>query len=150
VKTPFGLQVIRYDGKKVLTKTPQDENIIDAPENETYKRLKSGAYVILERDYQKLGYKASLTDAKMLDGKIALEITYESPDGVKEKRFYDKESGLLIQVIAADGSTVKYTQYAEVDGMMLPTKAELSIMGQTAEATITYRINPDVKIEPIP
>jgi predicted Zn-dependent peptidase len=150
VKTPFGLQVIRYDGKKVLTKTPQDENIIDAPENETYKRLKSGAYVILERDYQKLGYKASLTDAKMLDGKVALEITYESPDGVKEKRYYDKETGLLMQVIAADGSTVKYTQYAKVDGMMLPTKAELSIMGQTAEATITYRINPDVKIEPIP
>ncbi|WP_051633235.1 M16 family metallopeptidase [Thermonema rossianum] len=150
VKTPFGLQLIRFDGKKVLNKTPQGERVIDNPEDEVYKRAKAGTYVLLERDYQKLGYKATLTDAKTMDGKVVLEITYESPEGVKEKRYYDKESGLLLQTIDADGTTAKYLEYAEVEGFQLPVKAELSLMGQTTEATISYQINPDVTIESIP
>lgn len=150
VKTPFGLQVIRYDGKKLLTKNPQGERVIDDPNDETYKRVKAGTYVILERDYQKLGYKATLTDAKMVDGKVMLEITYESPEGVKEKRYYDKDTSLLMQVVGADGSTVKFIEYGEFGGMKLPVKAELNVMGQTTEATISHKINPDVKIEPVP
>lgn len=149
-RTPFGLQVLRYDGKKLLNKNPQGESIIDDPENEELKRSKSNAYVLFERDYQRLGYKASLTDAKIIDGKMAYEVTFESASGIKQKRYYDRQSGLLLEIADSDSRTV-YQEYSQYNGIKLPSRGVAVIMGQEVIANMHYEINPDnIHIENIP
>jgi len=98
-----------------------------------------------ELDFDKCGYTLALdTMLKVVDGKLTYMLTVTSPDGLRIKYFYDRDSGLkVMQYNDVPNSTImKYSDYREINtGIKIPFNEKNGIDGDPVEYKIT-----DVKV----
>lgn len=103
--------------------------------------LKASAYPFPEL-YAK---EAKLVGAEMLDGNAV----YVVQNGPSKKMYFDQKTGLKVQEQETQEvqgqemiTTVKYLDYKEFEGILLPTRSAMEAMGQEMELNIDkYTIN---------
>ncbi len=104
-------------------------------QGEQLDRMKYEAKLNKFLRYDELGVNLELTGVEKVDGKDTYKIEVENPNGNKHVDFYDVESGLKIQskskVQTQQGEMTqveKYSDYKEVNGVLMPHKMEISGM----------------------
>ncbi|MEL6988991.1 MAG: hypothetical protein AAGK97_14355 [Bacteroidota bacterium] len=123
-------------------------------EGEMFESAIDQAKIFPELSYFDEGYSMELKGSENLDGTDCYKVVVTTPNGNKVTEYYDIESKMKTQVIVSakgpDGqpttSVNKFSDYKEVDGIMLPHKMETTGMGP-GPSSITiekYELNGDV------
>ncbi len=131
----------RFDGEKALVSQMGQNQTL---EGEAAAAFGKEATIFPELDYLKEEYTLELTGIEKVEGADAYKIVVTGPDGSKSTEFYEVDSGLKVKsVSSADmgGQTVTntnvYSDYQEVDGIMIPFKMTTSgAMPMTLEMTV--------------
>ena len=114
-----------------------------AKEVDSAKRaiIKARYKLFPELDFSKDGYTLKLdTTLKVVDGHLTYLLTVTSPDGIRVKYFYDKESGLkVMQYTDVPNATVmKFSDYRDINtGIKIPFNEKNGVDGAPVEYKIT-------------
>lgn len=84
-------------------------------------------------------FKAKLKDVEEVNGKACYKVQLLAPSGDRVTKYYDAQSGLLIQEKSPFKGTITYENYKEVEGIMFPHKisVEKSMLYGTYSAVVT-------------
>ncbi len=128
-----------YDGTKGITVAQGQKKNLDGKELE---KLKNDAKTIFKELDAKANFsKITLGDVKMIDDKSAFEVIFTNAAGENESSFYDTQTGLLLKVVTAQIDQT-FTEYAEINGVKVPSKGILKAMGQSLDVSVKTEINP--------
>ncbi len=106
--------------------------------------------LLTEQDYIELqqgkeGYTFDLLGIDQVDGENAYVVAVESPEGDTTKHYYAVDSGLKLMVEDAHGRAVSYSDYQDVDGIMIPYETQQAMGGQNIKMTLKeVKINSDI------
>jgi len=128
------MQKVSFDGEKGKMSGMAGERAI---EGEQAKSTAVQALIVEEFAYAKLGVKTALTSVENINGKDAYGVEVEMPGGEKSTRYYDAETGLLVQVSRSIESpqgvvvlSQSYADYKEYGGILFPTSGKLPLNAQ--------------------
>ena len=130
----FVKYVVNGDEVSVMSQG-QNQELTD----EQKEAIKKGAVMFPEMDYQKEGYTTEILGMDTVDGKKLNVVQITTPDGQVIKDYFDANSGLKTkQEITKEGnvSITTYSDYQEVNGIMLPFKQSSNALGQNMEMTM--------------
>lgn len=121
--------------------------VLEGPERERMLRDADLLKELHWRDYYK---SATTTGVEDVEGKAAYMVEMVDNADVKETRFYDKESGLLVRqtgIVKSQMGEIKndmhLRDYKEFGGMLLPSVVEVEAMGMKQVMTTTaVEVNP--------
>ncbi len=100
--------------------------------------LKYLGVLFAERFYEDLGYGVEYKGINQVDGKDAHRIDL-TIDGTTFMEYYDVESGLKVKADLGQAGVYTFTDYTEVDGVMLPFK--LIVKSQQIPAPLEFVIS---------
>ena len=128
-----------YDGTKGVGMAQGQKRNLEGKELE---KVKNDAKTIFKELDAKANFsKITLGDVKMIDDKPAFEVVFTNAAGENESSFYDTKTGFLLRVVNAQAEQI-FTEYAEIDGIKVPSKGVLKAMGQSLDVTVKTEINP--------
>ena len=117
----------------------------DVPAGASLDGMKEGAIMFPELFYDKLGYSLEMVGMEQVNGKESYVMNVKAPSGTTSKRYFDKQTGLLVKEESATG-VQEILEYQEVNGIKFPRKIKLAIPGLgTIEAEMTAEVNTDIK-----
>ncbi len=134
------LNKVVFDGEKGVQmamgqKMPMDEN--------TAADTKINSAMFLEMQLLNSDIAYQLTGVEQVDGKDAYVIGFELPSGSSVSLMYDKETGLKLKQVTVletpQGQmtqAVSFSDYQEVDGIMVPHSQSTSIGPQMIDARL--------------
>jgi zinc protease len=146
----FGtVQKVYFDGKKGETSGMQGSASLEGDELE---EIKSQGAFFGESEYLSKGYKLNLIAINMVDGEKAYTIDVDK-DGEVSTEYYSVETGLKLREEATSDSpqgvmtiSQNYSDYREVEGVMMPFKINISQGPQKIEMITTeVKINSGLK-----
>ncbi|MFZ0489327.1 MAG: M1 family aminopeptidase [Salegentibacter sp.] len=135
--------IVQYtvNGDKVsVVSQGQQQNLND----EQKAGLQKKAEIFPELNYGKEEYQAKLLGMQTAEGKDLYVVQLTTPEGEVIKEYYAADSGLKVkEEVAAGGksSITKYSNYQEVEGIMIPFQQTSNAFGQEVEMKVQ-----DVKI----
>lgn len=147
--TGFGQIVRGFDGTVGWTKSAMEgTRLVEGKELEQMKDEATGERAVLEPEkyYSKIEYGGE----EQVNGKAAEKINFEGKSG-KSSQYYDKESGLLVQVsmvaVSPQGEVPVVTSmedYREVGGLKFSHLSIVKTGPATIKTTITeLKVNPE-------
>ena len=135
--------VINGDDVKVISRGQEQKLPEEAKES-----IKEGAVMFPELNYGDKGYQTQLLGIQDVNGKKTNVIEITTPNGEIIKEYYAVDSGLkLKQEASQDGnvSITNYSDYQEVNGVMLPYTQTSDALGRKMEMKMKEaKVNSDV------
>ena len=141
------MQAQIFDGEKGKTSGMQGNKMMEGDELE---KMKYEAILNAETQYERLGYKFDLKGIEAIDGSDAYKIKVTAPDGSTSSEFYDVASGLKVREVTTQDAgpagqmtiTANYSDYKEVDGILLPHTIKQSVGPQSFSIKVEeYKAN---------
>lgn len=129
-----------FDGNK-LSRNGQIQEL-DA---DKVQALRDQAQIINELAYLGEGYSLELKGIEMLDGAAAYKVLVNKPSGEKTTIYFDKTSGLKVKEISSTDAgeqggivttTMLYSDYREVEGVLMPFKQRIEVSSQAGNQNI--------------
>lgn len=134
---PFQTQV--FDGQKIAINGQVQE--LSADEVQAYR---DQARLVNELAYLGEGYSLELKGMEAFDVAEAYKVLVNKPSGEKTTVYFDKASGRKIKEISSTDAgeqgivttTILYSDYREVDGLMMPFKQRIEISSPAGNQNI--------------
>lgn len=134
-------QVMLFDGKKGITKSPMGEETV---EGENLEQMAYEANMLAITKLDEMGIKANLSGMEKLDDKDVYKIEFILPSGGKFYHFYDVATGLKLReqrtLSTPQGTftqTTNFSDYREVNGVKYPYKMVQSVAGMNVEMNVS-------------
>ncbi len=112
--------VIR-NGKGNLTAGGQTQELTD----EQFEAAKMSMFIIPELHYESLAYELELDGVKDVEGEDAYKVKVSNPTGASQTHFYSVDSGLRIKTESPEAGEIFYSNYEEVEGILMPMQMTL-------------------------
>jgi len=144
------MQAQTFDGEKGKSLAMGTSKMMEGAELE---KMKYQAIMNVETQYEKLGYKFDLKGIEAIDGSDAYKIKATLPDGSTTTEYYNVESGLKVREVSTQDAgpmgsvtvTMNYSDYKEVDGIMLPHTMKQSMGPQSFSIKLEeYKANTSI------
>jgi len=137
-----------YNGDKAkVTSMGQEQEV----KGEQLKNLKYEAKLFKFLNYDELGVKTELQGVEQVDGEDAYKIKVTNPAGNHHYDYYSMDTGLKIkskstqQTQQGEVTTIqKFSDYKEVNGIMLPHTINISGMRSMTLTVDSYKINEEI------
>ena len=137
-----------YDGEKAMVSSMGQEQEI---KGEQLERLKYEAKLFKFLDYDELGVELELQGVEQVDGEDTYKIKVTSPAGNHRYDYYSMDSGLKVKTKSTQQtqqgevtSIQKFSDYKEVNGIMLPHTINISGMRSMTLTVDSYQINEEI------
>lgn len=132
------LQKQVFDGESLSVNGQKQELDADAVQG-----LRDQAKLVSEVAYLGEGYSLELKGMENLDGQEAYKVLVNKPSGDKTTLYFDKATGLKVKEISSTDAgeqgmvtaTTIFSDYREVDGVMIPFAQSVDAMGQKIQTT---------------
>lgn len=132
------LQKQVFDGESLSVNGQKQELDADAVQG-----LRDQAKLVSEVAYLGEGYSLELKGMENLDGQEAYKVLVNKPSGDKTTLYFDKATGLKVKEISSTDAgeqgmvtaTTVFSDYREVDGVMIPFAQSVDAMGQKIQTT---------------
>jgi hypothetical protein len=76
-------------------------------------------FVFPEIQYENLGYTLTSGDIQDVDGEEAYTLNIVTSKGIKTTEYYSTQSGLKLRTSTEEAGDISYSDYEEVDGIMM-------------------------------
>jgi len=145
------IQKTVYDGKTAKVSGMGGSQELSGEEASS---ARDQATLFSESKYAEMGYTLSLSSIQFVDGEKAYALEVETPNGDKSTEYYSVESGLkLKEETSVDGPegpltvSVSFSDYREVEGLMLPFSQTINQGGQKIEMSVqSILVNSGLKV----
>ncbi|WP_194777876.1 LolA-like protein [Pararhodonellum marinum] len=125
------------NGKVIAMGNPQNLSA------EQVKLLRPQTYVFPEQHYESLGYSSSYGGTEQVNGEEAHKIVVKTDGGQETNDYYSVASGLKIKTYGEVLGEVTYSDYQEVEGILMPMT--MTINNPMVPATMIGKVT-EVKI----
>ena len=137
-----------YNGDKAMVTSMGQEQEV---KGEQLKNLKYEAKMFKFLNYDELGVELELQGVEQVDGEDAYKIKVTTPAGNHRYDYYSMDTGLRIKRKATQKtpqgevtSIQKFSDYKEVNGIMLPHTINISGMRSMTLTVDSYKINEEI------
>jgi hypothetical protein len=124
-----------FDGTLAWAETPQ--GVIELTGDQRDQEV-ADALINLYSQYKSLGLAAEVTGTTTVHGSLCYEVTFTKEGSPRFRHYFDGEGFLRIRSVeimstpaGPQEQVVDASEFEPFDGILLPTKIEQTVMGQT-------------------
>ncbi len=136
METKMGENVVSkqlFDGEKgVVVSQMGRQEFTEGPQ---YEQLKREAVITMEMEYEEHGIEKELLGIETIDGEKAYKVEVRHPSGQTAYDYFSTETWFKIKTVT-DESQSTYSDYEEVEGIMMPHSITQEVGPQMVEFTI--------------